>query len=145
MISTRDRQVFDEILDQTVAALPEQLHELLEEVPLIVEDEPSRALLDDLFEEGDADGGGDLCGLHWGTALTERSVEAGGEMPGMPDTMMLFRGPILRMSGYQAAGPGGRRGKGLVELRRQIKITLLHEMGHHFGLDEDDLDELGYG
>lgn len=142
MISTRDRQVFDEILDQTVAALPEQLHDLLEEVPLIVEDEPSRALLEDLLEEGEADDGGDLCGLHWGTALTERSVEAAADFP---DTMMLFRGPILRMSGYQGGGPSGRRGRGLVELRRQIKITLLHEMGHHFGLDEDDLEALGYG
>ncbi len=140
MISTRDRQVFDDLLDQTIGALPQQLHDLLEEVPLIVEDEPGEALLRDMFEdEGD---GGDLCGLHWGTALTERSVEASADFP---DTMMLFRGPILRMSGYQGAGPGGRRGRGIVELRRQIKITLLHEMGHHFGLDEDDLEALGYG
>lgn len=143
MLSTRDRQLFDEILEQTIAGLPAQVHELLEEVPLIVEDEPSRALLDDLFaEDGGEDGGGDLCGLHWGTALTERSVEHSAEMP---DTMMLFRGPIMRLSGYHGKGPGLGGRRGLAELRRQIKITLLHEVGHHFGLDEDDLDRLGYG
>jgi predicted Zn-dependent protease with MMP-like domain len=144
MISTRDRQVFDEVLDQTIAGLPPRLHELLEEVPLIVEDEPGEALLADVLGES---GGGDLCGLHWGTPLTERSVEASAGFPGVPDRMMLFRGPIMRLAGYHGTAPGaqGRRGRGLVELRRQVKITLLHEIGHHFGLDEDDLTGLGYG
>ncbi len=129
-----------------IGGLPGRLHELLEEVPLIVEDEPGEALLADLF--GDQ-GGGDLCGLHWGTALTDRSVQASADLP---DRMMLFRGPIMRLAGFQGGrggggdgGPGVRRGRGLVELRRQVKITLLHEIGHHFGLDEDDLAELGYG
>ncbi len=142
MISTRDRLIFDDVLDRVITGLPPRLHELLEEVPLIVEDEPGAALLEDMLDEG---GGGDLCGLHWGTALTERSVEASAEVP---DRMMLFRGPIMRLAGFHGsagAGPVGRRGRGLVELRRQVKITLLHEMGHHFGLNEDDLDELGYG
>lgn len=139
MISTRDRQVFDDILDQTIGRLPEHLHKLLEEVPLIVEDEPGAALLADMMEDGE---GGDLCGLHWGVALTDRSVEASAEMP---DRMMLFRGPILRMSGYTGGGVGIRGSRGLTELRRQIKITLLHEIGHHFGLNEDDLSDLGYG
>jgi predicted Zn-dependent protease with MMP-like domain len=142
MISTRDRQVFDDLLDQTIGRLPEHLHKLLEEVPLIVEDEPGAELLADMMGDGE---GGDLCGLHWGVALTDRSVEASAEMP---DQMMLFRGPILRLSGYTGSGMGirgGRGSRGLTELRRQIKITLLHEIGHHFGLDEDDLSELGYG
>ena len=139
MISTRDRQTFDEVLDQTIQRLPERLHALLEEVPLIVEDEPGAVLLAELLADGE---GGDLCGLHWGTPLTDRSVEAATDMP---DQMMLFRGPILRLSGYHGLGLGARSGRGLTELRRQIKITLLHEIGHHFGLDEDDLSELGYG
>jgi predicted Zn-dependent protease with MMP-like domain len=141
MISSRDRQVFDEILDQTIEHLPRQLHALLEEVPLIVEDEPGEALLADMEAGGEMEGGGDLCGLHWGTPLTDRSVEHGADMP---DRMMLFRGPILRMAGYHGSGLGVRGGRGLTELRRQIKITLLHEIGHHFGLDEADLAELGY-
>ncbi len=142
MIPSRDRQVFDEVLDQTIERLPKHLYGLMEEVPLIVEDEPGAALLADLM--GDVEGG-DLCGLHWGVALTDRSVEASADMPGVPDRMMLFRGPILRLAGYHGTGPGVRGGRGMTELRRQIKITLLHEIGHHFGLDEDDLSELGYG
>jgi len=146
MISTRDRQVFDELLDEAIDRLPGHLHVLLEEVPLIVEDEPGEALLADLAEDegGEApDGPAGLCGLHWGTALTERSVEHSADLP---DRMMLFRGPIMRLSGYHGGGVRAKQsGRGLAELRRQIKITLLHEIGHHFGLDEDDLDELGYG
>ncbi len=140
MISTRDRQVFDEILDQAIADLPGQLHELLEELPLIVEDEPGPALLADMM--GDT-GEGDLCGLHWGTALTDRSIEAAADLP---DRMMLFRGPIMRLSGYHGGGVQAKAGgRATAELRRQIKITLLHEIGHHFGLEEDDLEALGYG
>ncbi len=139
MISTRDRQLFDEVLDRVVEDLPARLRDLLEEVPLIVEDEPGQALLADVL--GDSDGG-DLCGLHWGTALTQRSVEASAELP---DQMMLFRGPIMRLAGFHCGSPSAQRGRGMLELRRQVKITLLHEIGHHFGLDEDDLTDLGYG
>ena len=127
MLSPRQREMFDAILDRQVAQLPPALHELLEEVPLIVEDEPSDELLDEVLGEEDAD----LCGLHHGIALTDRSVEHSGTLP---DRMMLFRGPILRLAGHSWS-----------ELERQIRITLLHEIGHHFGLDEDDLDRLGYG
>ncbi len=135
MLCTRDRQVFDDILDQTIDRLPQQLHDLLEEVPLIVEDEPSPALLADM--EMDADD--DLCGLHWGTPITERGTETAIDFP---DRMMLFRGPIMRLAGYPGSGSGNRA---LTELRKQIRITLLHEIGHHFGLEEEDLDALGYG
>ncbi len=114
-----------------MAALPAHLLELLEEVPLIVEDEPSRQLAEEMGLEP----GEDLCGLHWGVALTHRSVEHSG---GMPDRMMLFRGPIMRVANW-------RRGGDRAGLREQIRITLLHEIGHHFGLDEDDLERLGYG
>jgi predicted Zn-dependent protease with MMP-like domain len=151
MISTRDRELFDDVLDRVIAGLPVRLVELLEEVPLIVEDEPGPALLQEVFGESGGDtggdsGGGDLCGLHWGTALTDRSVDASAGMgdSAVPDRMMLFRGPIIRLSGFHSTGPGTRRNRGLSELRKQVKITLLHEIGHHFGLDEDDLDQLGY-
>jgi len=129
-ISAKQRERFDALLDQLIAQLPEHLQQLLEEVPLIVEDEPGRSLQAELEVE-DAE----LCGLHWGTPLTERSVSAPW---GMPDRMMLFRGPIIRVAAY-------RRGRDEPALRRQIHITLLHEIGHHFGLNEDQLEALGYG
>lgn len=141
MLDPATRRTFDDILDAQVAALPPHLHEVLEELPLIVEDEPSA---DDLAEAGwevGADDGAeyaDLCGLHEAVPLTERGVEDTGMLPGR---MMLFRGPIIRLAGYRWA-PGVETNR--AELERQIHITLLHEIGHHFGLDEDDLAALGY-
>ncbi|MEM6750590.1 MAG: metallopeptidase family protein [Planctomycetota bacterium] len=135
MLSTRLRQLFDRLLEDELAALPPQYLELMDEIPLIVEDEPSGLLLDEMGMGPDDD----LAGLHWGTPLTERSVEAA---PDAPDRMMLFRGPIVRMAGFSLRDRGP---EALEELRRQVHITLLHELGHHVGLDEDDLDALGYG
>ncbi len=133
MLTPRQRRIFDDLLDRIMHELPDQLHELMEEVPLIVEDEPS----DQLIEEMEMDPGEDLCGLHWGVPLTERSVQQSGELP---DRMMLFRGPIIRLAGWR----GRRDDQATAELAEQIRITLLHEIGHHFGLDEDDLARLGY-
>lgn len=129
-ISSHQRERFDALLDRLVAELPAHLQQVLEEVPLIVEDEPGRSLKEELEVEA-----GELCGLHWGTPLTDRSVTAPW---GMPDRMMLFRGPIIRVA-------GAYRGRSEQALRQQLRITLLHEIGHHFGLDEDQLTELGYG
>jgi len=130
-IPVSQRERFDGLLDQLIGQLPAHLQQLLEEVPLIVEDEPGRALKAEVA----ADEGGELLGLHWGTALPQRSVTAPW---GMPDRMMLFRGPIMRVAGH-------RRGGHDEALAEQIRITLLHEIGHHFGLDEDQLTDLGYG
>jgi predicted Zn-dependent protease with MMP-like domain len=129
-LSGTEREAFDRLLEELVGGLPAYLRELMEEVPLVVEDEPG----DERKAELAMGAGEDLLGLHWGTPLTERSVSAPWDLP---DRMMLFRGPIRR-----AAGGGGRPSE--PALRQQIRITLLHEMGHHFGLDEDQLAELGY-
>lgn len=135
MVNDHEREVFDRLLEGHLASLPEHIHGWLDEVPLIVDDEPSPALLADLGMNPDDD---DLCGLHTGIPLTERSVEDDGYVP---DDIRLFRGPIMRLAGWSCRPRplGSRR-----ELSRQIHITLLHELGHHFGLDEDDLDCLGY-
>ena len=130
MISPGQREDFDQILEQLIEELPENLRTLLEEVPVIVEDEPSAEDLEDMGLDPEAT---DLCGLHWGIALTRRSVENSGVLP---DRISLFRAPIMRVARRQR----GRR----EALRAQIRITLLHEIGHHFGLDEDDLAKLGY-
>ncbi len=141
MISDRQRNVFDDLLEQVITDLPVALTDLMEEVPLIVEDEPS----DELMMSMNLDRGNtELCGLHWGVPLTHRSVNA---VAGMPDHMMLFRGPIMRLTGVSSGGGGVRfigrhRGRGL---KQQIRITLLHEIGHHFGLNEEQLADLGYG
>ena len=135
MPGSSDRDRFDRLLDRVIEELPPSLHELLEQVPLIVEDEPSDRLLAELGIDRRQT---ELCGLHWGTPLTQRSVEHGATLP---DQMMIFRGPIMRMVQRSRGGPD----QASRELARQIRITVLHEIGHHFGLSEADLEALGYG
>lgn len=129
MTSAKERSQFDDYLEAVLEGLPPEVSELLDEVPVIVEDEPSRELLAEMGIEAKP-GEADLCGLHWGTPMSEQSVFEGGAVPGR---IYLFRGPILRLSEWDPD-----------ELMEQIRITLLHEIGHLFGLDEDELTELGY-
>lgn len=122
--SSRKRAEFDAILERVMKSLPAPVRALLQEVPVLVEDEPAA----DLLGEGELT---DLCGLHSGIPLSERSVfEAGASAP---PSIHLFRGPILRLAAGSRAA-----------LERQIRITLLHEIGHHHGLSEDVLRKLGY-
>lgn len=130
-ISAEERQRFDEELETVLAELPPQVLTLLDEVPLVVDDAPtSRQLARLKVRRAEA-----LCGLYTGIPLTERSIEHSGTLP---DRVTIFRLGILRLAERR-----GRLSAG--ELRRQIRITILHEVGHHFGLSERDLRELGYG
>jgi predicted Zn-dependent protease with MMP-like domain len=130
MTSSREREDFDTVLERVLAELPDEVANLLEEAVLIVEDEPSPEILAELgvvARKGEAD----LCGLHTGVPLDERSDFMAPTTP--PTQVCLFRGPILRLAGWESG-----------DLERQIRITLLHELGHLHGLDEDELTALGY-
>lgn len=130
------RDIFDAILEDEIAALPKHAAAVVSESGVIVEDEPPTEVLRGLgmkHEEGRG-----LCGMHHGVAYTDRSVEDTGELPSQ---IMLFRGPIIRLAGYSWRADVEINREKLIE---QVRITLLHEIGHQFGLDEDDLAELGY-
>jgi len=71
----------------------------------------------------------DLFGIYEGAALTERSV---ADAPEMPPRLILFQEPLLDACETED------------ELIHEIQVTVLHEVGHHFGLDEDRLEELGF-
>ena len=129
-MSPRDRERFDELLERVLDALPPALHELLDQAPLIVEDRPSRELLDELGLDEDEDL---ICGLHTGTPITERSVS---DAPELPEMIHVFREGVLEHAGGWHAGDA--------TIAEEIRITILHEIGHHFGLEEDDLEALGY-
>ena len=135
-----ERDRFDELLEGVLAQLPRKIRALLDEAPLIVDDAPSPELLAelgiDLNEEN-------LCGLHSGTPLTHRSVNDGHDMP---ETIHIFReGVIDEAGGWELwLDDDGEAWGGESQIAEEIRITLLHEIGHHFGLDEDDLARLGY-
>lgn len=127
-----DRQHFDEQVDKVLATLPPQIHELLERVPMHVEDYPSEDVMDNRrvrYRD-------DLCGLYTGIPLTERSIQHSGTLP---DVITIYREGILRAAADRKGRVSNDR------LREEIRITILHELGHHHGLTEDDLREMGYG
>jgi len=135
-----ERERFDRLLEGVLEALPPRLKALLEEAPLIVDDRPSPELAAELgldtLEEN-------LCGLHSGTPLTHRSVEHGADLP---ETIHVFReGVIDEAGGWERwQDEDGEWWGGEEMITGEIRITILHEIGHHFGLDEEDLERLGY-
>jgi predicted Zn-dependent protease with MMP-like domain len=125
-----ERQRFDDLVERVISNLPEPIRALIDEVPVLVEDYPDPKLIEELGMDPEED---DLCGLHTGVPRTERSHE---DAHGWPETIHLFREGVIDQAGGWAAGDDA--------IREEIRITLLHEIGHHFGLEEDDLGELGY-
>ena len=123
---------FDRLLERVLEALPEELSTLLEEVPLVVDDLPDKETCLRMGLRHKLD----LCGLYTGIPLTGRSVEHSGTLP---DVITIFRRGIL-------SAARGRDGEVRdTALRRQIRLTVLHEIGHHFGMTEEQLRRYGYG
>jgi predicted Zn-dependent protease with MMP-like domain len=125
------REYFDKQVAWVLDRLPKKIRRLLEEIPLIVEDYPSQRMLREMELEADEE----LCGCFVGIALGERYERN----PQLPNTVMLFR------QGIYAQAINEQEIFSRSELRRQIRITILHELGHFHGLDENELDQLGYG
>ncbi len=125
-----ERDNFDASLERILDALPETYRAMLEEAPLIVDDRPSPELLQQLGMHDDEI----LCGLHSGIPLTEQTHD---QATALPAVMHLFREDIVDHAGGWDIDDGAA-------VEREVRITLLHEMGHHFGLDEEDLRRLGY-
>jgi predicted Zn-dependent protease with MMP-like domain len=128
----RRRRRFDDLLEDVLKEMPPMVHELIDRVPLHVEDYPSNEVLAKTGVRHRRQ----LCGLYTGIPLTERSVTQSGTLP---DVVTIYREGILAT----ATAPSGRIST--AELRKQIRITILHELAHHHGLGEDELRRLGYG
>lgn len=108
---------FEAAVDDALELVPEELLALVDNVVILVEDEP----------EGDDP---ELLGLYDGIALTDRGANWGyGELP---DRIFIYRGPTLRMC------------ETVEEVREEVAITVVHEIAHHFGIDDDRLHELGW-
>ena len=111
-----DEDRFVELAEAALASLPPQLAGLLDNVVLFVEDDAPP-------EEPD------LLGLYDGVALTERDTTYGGVLP---DRIMIFRRPTLAICETEQ------------DVVEEVHITVVHEIAHHFGIDDDRLHELGY-
>jgi predicted Zn-dependent protease with MMP-like domain len=116
---------FGELVEEALRELPPEFAQFIEEIPIEIHDSPSKQQLESLKIKR----GGTLLGLYSGRPRTVRSVEHSGVLP---DRIYLFQGPIQSIVGSRE------------ELVLQIRKTLLHEIGHHFGMSEDDLERLGY-
>ena len=117
--STVSRDDFESLVQQALETLPHEFAGLLENIAVVVEEEPTE---DDLeLVEGTDD---ELLGIYRGVALTERSFDM---LPMLPDQIAIFRGPILRLC-------RSRR-----EAIEEIRDTVIHELGHYFGLDDHEM------
>lgn len=132
-ITTEQRELFDRLVDDIVASLPPQAMDTIERVPVILDDRPDPQMLTELgLDPADFL---ELCGLHTGVMDTEADSEV---LPSVPNQIHLFREAIADLAGGWGS-PGFED-----NLLREIRVTLLHEIGHQLGLDEDDLEDLGY-
>ena len=119
------RRQFLRLVQHAYHDLPESVRHALQNLEVVVEHWPSRDLSADL---GLVDRS-ELLGLYVGVPLTDR----GSELPHLPDLIYLFQRPIeLRCSTSQ-------------QVVEEVRVTLLHEVGHYFGLEEEDLERQGFG
>ena len=115
---------FEQLVEEVIRELPKRLRNAVRNLSVLVEEEPS----DDLLLELGHDPNEHLLGLYVGVPLPERTF---GEEPYLPDQILIFRKPLERIC------------QNCRELREQIRITVIHELAHYFGFDEDHLRKLG--
>jgi predicted Zn-dependent protease with MMP-like domain len=111
-----DPQRFEELVSDALDLIPEQLAAAMDNVVILVEDRhPDEP---------------DLLGLYEGVALTERDSDYGGSLP---DTITIYRDALLDICASDD------------DVVEEVAITVIHEIAHHFGIDDDRLEELGWG
>ena len=111
-------------MERALEGLPSELSALLDNVAIIVEDWPDYSTPLAAEHSGDV-----LYGLYEGVPLTERSAGYHGVLP---DKITIFQGPLERDFAPE-------------DLEEQVRVTVVHEIAHHFGFDEDRIEELGWG
>ncbi|QSB05218.1 metallopeptidase family protein [Natronoglycomyces albus] len=108
---------FERAVEDALDSVPQGLLNMMDNVVVLVQDEP----------EGPEK---NLLGLYEGTALTDRGPEYGGVLP---DTITIFRYPTLRACSTPE------------QVVQEVAITVVHEIAHHFGIEEERLHQLGWG
>jgi len=108
---------FERIVEEALDSLPKRFADLVANVAIVIEDEPSDEDREDLGDEEE------LLGIYRGVPLTERSRYD----PVLPDEIAIFRGPLGRVSHSRE------------EAIAEVRDTVIHELGHYFGLEDDEL------
>jgi predicted Zn-dependent protease with MMP-like domain len=109
-----DEDTFGRLVEEALDSIPPELGRLMRNVAVTVED---------------YGGSPNLLGLYQGVPLTSRTSSYGGVLP---DRITIYRLPICR------------RARDLADVVRQVQITVVHEVAHHFGIDDPRLHELGW-
>ena len=111
-----DADDFEKLVIEELDLLPDDMVDRIENVAFVTEDRPE-------------DGSLNILGLYQGVALTHRETYGFGELP---DRIVLYREPLLSVC------------DDLEQLHDQVHVTLVHEIGHYYGLDDEQLHELGW-
>ncbi len=117
------REEFERVVGEALESLPKRFADLVENVVIAVEEEPSDEDLDCIDDDGDDADDSELLGIYRGVALTERTHD----MQLLPDEIAVFRGPINRVTRTRQ------------EAVHEVRETVIHELGHYFGLDDDEM------
>ena len=117
------RKAFERLVQDALATIPSNFREAMSNLAIVVEDEPAP----DLLEEMEIEPPDTLFGLYQGVPLTERRWDHGNALP---DRILLFQGPIERDSDDED------------DLVVGIGETLIHEIGHYFGLSEEEIEDI---
>jgi predicted Zn-dependent protease with MMP-like domain len=110
---------FERLVAEALQSLPPRFAELVQNVAVVVEEEPSDDDLDLLDDDAN-----ELLGIYRGVALTRRTHDM---LPMLPDQIAIFRGPIMRIARTRH------------EAVHEIRDTVIHELGHYFGLHDHDM------
>jgi predicted Zn-dependent protease with MMP-like domain len=128
-----ERQRFEELVEEALEDLPPEFAERLDNVDVVVRGRPSSKTLRDMGVPL----GESLLGLYQGVPQTQRSVEYGNVLP---DRIEVYREPILDEADALCPEDGDFE----ATVRQVVRKTVLHEIGHHFGLSDEDLRRLDY-
>jgi predicted Zn-dependent protease with MMP-like domain len=121
-----DRDAFEALVRDALDDLPEEFARRLDNVEIVIEDEPDARLLRSLGMDPRRD---TLFGLYQGVPLNQRGASYGGMLP---DKISIFYRPLLRACRTPE------------RIRQQVRKTVIHEIGHFFGLDDKAIRDLGY-
>lgn len=124
------REEFDELVEEALDTIPERFRDALKNIAIVVEDEPTPEQLASIDDDESGEhllDGITLLGLYEGTPLTERKWDDGNRLP---DKVTLFQGPIEDASEDED------------DVVIAIGETLIHEIGHYFGLSEDEIQAI---